>query len=138
MAKSKKRPFGMVWIGVFLGLLALTGLVLLAPLASANAPFTSDVGIVVMQTTPGGNTTPAASTPNSGPRATTQPNPGAYPNPVTPASSDNSWILWVILAVIVVAALAGGAWYYPRRGGTVVTRTETTDYRDDGPVGPVV
>src|SRR4051812_7793068 len=107
MKKGKKSQFRTVWIGLFLGLLALTGVVLLAPLASANALTTNDVGIVVMQTTPGGNTTPAASTPNSNPQATAQPNTNinTNTNPATPAPSGTNWLLWVVLGVIVLAAI---------------------------------
>lgn len=130
---TDKKGQGVVWIGLFLGLLALAGIILLAPLASATSA--SDIGIVVLQATPGGNTTPVA-TPNSNPQATAQPNTNVNINtgasPATPAASDNSWLLWVILVIIVVAAIGGGAWYYPRRSGTVVKRTET-DYIDDGP-----
>jgi|SwirhisoilCB1_FD_contig_21_34467373_length_576_multi_3_in_0_out_0_1 hypothetical protein len=135
MATGKKRQPGVVWIGLFLGLLALAGVVLVSPLAAASDLSANDIGAVVMQATPGGNTTPvAAPTPNSNPQSTAQPgtNVNTSPGQVTPASSDNSWLLWVILAIIVLAAIGGGAWYYPRRSGTVVKRSET-DYIDDGP-----
>jgi hypothetical protein len=135
MATGKKRQLGVVWIGLFLGLLALAGVILVSPLAAANELSANDIGVVVLQATPGGNTTPvAAPTPNSNPQSTAQPgtNVNTSPGRVTPASSDNSWLLWLILGIIVLAAIGGGAWYYPRRGGTVVKRTET-DYIDDGP-----
>ena len=132
MNENRRSRNRLYLVAGVLALMSLLAVLFIAPVASAEV---SNQGLIVAQATPGAatpvaTTAPAAPTRAANPQPQTGPATTTAPGTVTTTTTDNSWLLWVILGIIVLAALAGGAWYYPRRA-SVVRRTET-EYIDDG------
>src|SRR5689334_23279120 len=106
MTENRRYRNRLFLVAGVLALMSLMAVLFIAPVASANG--VSNQGLVVAQATPGA-ATPAATTPPAAPTGATNPQPqtgpstSTTPGTVTTTTTDNSWILWVILGIIVIA-----------------------------------